>query len=198
MDIRNHDEVLNDLPLFNYKSKTTNNPLADILQCVTDPLSMGLEALYEDAQRRSYRPRIVLTESYNNKATDPDQSERYIYFDCYLRRELKNKKAIEKVEKKESKYKLLKGTSLEVGDEIEFLLYKGNKIGDTESVKNFTGRVREVYWGTLVYLKDDETMGEYTNNNCGLVLVEINEVYDRSLIINPVGIIKRNKFNLAA
>ena len=82
---------------------------------------------------------------------------------------------------------------------IEFeLIRQLNKKNDDETVKTFTGLVKQVYWGNLFFIDDDEVEDHKINANLGLILIEVQQSYQRSLIIKPKHIITKNKFSLPA
>ena len=141
-------------------------------------------ALYKDDQNRVYRPRIKLTEYENEAETDEFESERYIYFDAYI--------------KPRSKKTYEKGDVPISGEIIRFTVIDDIK-SDTVTIKEFTGEIEEVRWGTLLTLNEfTGALSMTENENLGLVKVKVHGSYPRSLILDSDYRIKYYNRSLAA
>lgn len=200
------DEREDDAHLFNKKQKTRSNPLTLLYSCTTEPTAMRIEALYIDSQRRLYRPRIALTEEANNEKTRIENSERIIYFDVYIQPKIsENKlhKLLEKQSRDEKEEAIRHGEMLEAksrppepGEKIRFFVRRNLPTSDHETVREFTGEVTDVYWGSITILQQDGQEEIRPNSNCGLVRVVVNETFERSLVVNDPQTIRRNRYSL--
>lgn len=192
--------------LFNLKS-VKENELSKYEQCVTNAADSRKHAIWEDDEGRYYRPRRVLTEMENNKKTEKDVSERYIWLDVYLLPAPRTTKTLvtesETIQKSTKRVKRERPKRTEKaeppneGDIVTFHLRK-DRLTDTVSVKEFQGVLERVNWGTLVVAGKTGGVVPKNEPNFGVVKVAVRGTYSRSLIVKPEFELKANLHDLPA
>ncbi len=216
-------KVTHDESLFNRKRLDFENPLVLMKQCVSDTGDIKRWGNYTDSKRRVFRPRISLTESINKKITNPDISEKLIYFDCYIqplkrvfdltvleRKEKKLREALKEITEDRRRVKGTvkylapedlregeKGEQPFSGETITFYVRKLSK-NDDETIQSFQGIVQEVVWGSTCLIDEHGAIEDRPNENLGLVLVKVKGTFDRSLIIQSAPDVRRNSQSVAA
>ena len=160
-----------------------DHPDALVRNCVTKAGEMHKLALYKDEERRLYRPRQVLTEDDNRgRKTQKHESEPTACFDVYIR-------PLNKIQVAAGERKAL---PLRLGDKVVLHTTK-DRVSDKVTVKEFTGYVSEINWGTLKRTEPNGRIIISHNPNMGFVKLDIPESFDRSLLIAPESEIKKRR-----
>lgn len=194
--------------LYNRIRKVRDHPLSLVENSTTLPTLMYEVALYRDQDRRIYRPRVALTEQENGRPTEKEVSERIVCFDCYLLPRMSESKIehLSRVATREQRMEnarkrkgfVEKGTVPEVGEKIKFGLYKPLAARDTETVREWEGKVIQVNWGTVLRWTKEEQEVVEPNWNSGFVKIQVIGTYDRSLVANPESMVERTQEYLPA
>ena len=166
----------------------------DALQrvCLTRAREFSKLATYK-SPGRIYRPRVALTVEANGGVFYPDVSESIIYLDCYvLPRRAKRDKEGNEIEQEGE----LPG-QVEVGERITLQVIN-SRSRDKLTVKEFDIVVTNVWWGTFQRTGEDGDVEERIMLSLGLVEGEVQERYERSLLMDSEYDIRANKFTIAA
>lgn len=167
--------------------------------CVTRAREFSFLSLYKDEEGRLYRSRQLLTESENNQKTDPNQSERFIYFDVFLPSKPKTQDNDDyftssndtKKRKREEKLR-----APDIGQQLKLKL-RVLREGDRVTVREFNCVVDEIYWGRFIRTTE-ERQETREMDTLGLIKVRVMEQFERSLIIDTDYNLKRFKNSIAA
>ncbi len=161
-----------------------------------EPYSIHLiQNLHGKRTPRLYLPREYLTEQYNNQKTNEEVTESFLYLDYYIAR--KTKANVKKLPTEFNEFEIAMGVECvkappPVIGETLFLQRRNIHPRDHKTIKAFTGRVIEVYQGTvnmhLSAAKEGEIKYNPRESNFGLILVNVEETtggYNRSLVLPP-------------